>query len=418
MGIIKDIREVRRVMAEARKSGASTSDVAAAVRKGILSSTGGTGILGGTYDFGTPVTNDSAMKLTAYYAAIRVRSENIASLPRTVKQRTEDGLVSVPEHPVWKLIRQKPNPYTNDFDFWFSINAALDGWGNAYAIIVRGTGGTPVALHQVHPKSVTVYIDGNGLKMYKVSDTDRPFLNGVYLAEDMLHFMLVTYNGLIGVNPVVANAIALGKSLAVEKFSAEYYRKGGEVKAVLETEGSLGDTQYKNFMSHYSAAAENCGTPLLEYGIKYKPVGINPVAAALVQSETFSINDIARITNMPPHMLCEMTHSTFSNIEHQTLQFVTYSIRPTVKRLETELERKLLFDDEREDISIKFSLEGLLRGDTSARAAFYHSAINDGYMSRNEVRELEGLQHLDGLDDMLYPLNLGREGQDEPNNNE
>jgi HK97 family phage portal protein len=111
-------------------------------------------------------------------------------------------------------------------------------------------------------------------------------------------------------------------------------------------------------------------------------------------------------------MVAELSHATFSNIEHQTIQFVQYSLRPTVKRMEDELERKLFFEYEQDTYSVKFSLDGLLRGDTQARSAYYHNAILDGYMSRNEVRELEGLQHKDGLDDMLYPLNTGVVGKD------
>ena len=183
------------------------------------------------------------------------------------------------------------------------------------------------------------------------------------------------------------------------------YRKGGNIKAVLETDGNLGDEAYNTFLKHFQAAS-NFETPLLEYGIKYKQLSVNPVAAQLVQSETMSIQDIARILNVPPHMIAELSHATFSNIEHQTIQFVQYSLRPVVRKIEIELESKLLFDSERDTVSIKFSLDGLLRGDTTARSAFYHNAILDGYMTRNEVRSLEGLEHAPGLDDFLVPLNV------------
>ena len=115
-------------------------------------------------------------------------------------------------------------------------------------------------------------------------------------------------------------------------------------------------------------------------------------------------------------MLAELTHATFSNIEHQTIQFVQYSLRPTVKRLEDELEAKLFFSGEQDVFSVKFSLDGLLRGDTKARSEYYHGAVLDGYMSRNEVRELEGLPRKEGLDDMLYPLNTGVVGKSDENN--
>ena len=365
--------------------------------------------------FGVSVTNQAALKVTAFYAGIRIRSENIASFPKYVKRQTKAGLVDDKRHPAYRVINVRPNSYTNKFDFWNVINTWLDGWGNAYAWIQRDGNGDPIALHQIHPTWVAGITIVNGKKWYKIVALDKDFqwLNGTYSDDDMLHFMLVTLDGIKGVNPVIYNALALGKSLATEKFASEFYERGGNLKAVLETEGNLGDKEYETFMKHFKQSARNFDTPLLEYGVKYKQLSVNPVAAALIQSETLSIQDVCRIINIPPHMVAELSHATFSNIEHQTIQFVQYSLRPTVKRLEDELERKLFFDDELGVFSVKFGLDGLLRGDTQARSAYYHNAILDGYMSRNEVRELEGLQRKEGLDDMLYPLNTGVVGQTE-----
>jgi HK97 family phage portal protein len=240
-----------------------------------------------------------------------------------------------------------------------------------------------------------------------VPDEDLAFLNGTYRDEDMLHFMELSLDGVRGMNPIIYNAAALGKSMAMEKFASEFYRKGGNIKAVMESDGQMTDDEYNKFMAHMQIAAGNYDTPLLEYGIKYKQLSIDPVAAQLVQSETMSLQDIARILNIPPHMIGELSHATFSNIEHQTIQFVQYSLRPVIKRIEVELESKLFRDSEIGEYDVKFVLDGLLRGDTAARAAFYHSAITDGYLSRNEVREIEGLEKADGLDDFLYPLNQG-----------
>lgn len=364
--------------------------------------------------FGVSVTNQAALKVTAFYAGIRIRSENIASFPKYVKRQTAEGLVDDKQHPAYRVINVQPNSYTNKFDFWNVINTWLDGWGNAYAYIQRDGNGDLVALHQIHPSWVIGIAVVNGRKWYKVvcPDPRFTFLNGTHPDDNMLHFMLVTLDGIKGVNPVIYNALALGKSLATEKFASEFYERGGNLKAVLETEGHLGDDEFNAFMTHFKKSARNFETPLLEYGVKYKQLSVNPVAAALIQSETLSIQDVCRIINIPPHMVAELSHATFSNIEHQTIQFVQYSLRPTVKRLEDELERKLFTEGEQEVYSVKFSLDGLLRGDTQARSSYYHNAILDGYMSRNEVREMEGLQHKDGLDDMLYPLNTGVVGKE------
>lgn len=368
-------------------------------------------------DYGVRVTETAAMKLTAFYAGVRIRSENIASLPKMILHEMGADVVPDNSHPLRRLIAIRPNDYTNAFDFWYMINSCLDGWGNAYAIIERSEAGGPIALHQVHPSFVTVTLS-EGRKWFKVSGLtgDIARFNGVHSNENVLHFMLMTFDGLTGVSPVEYNASAIGKAIATQKFGADWYKKGGNVKAVLETDNSLGDEAYDRFLKNYSQAAQNHSTPLLEYGIKYKPVNVSPVTAQLIQSETMSIQDIARVLSVPPHMLAELSRATFSNIEHQAKEFVEFHLRPTVKRIEVELEGKLFFADEQGRFSIKFNLQGLLRGDTAARSAFYHNAILDGYMSRNEVRKEEGLPRIEGLDDFLYPLNSGIVGKTESNN--
>lgn len=368
---------------------------------------------------GYGVSNEKAMRITAFYAGIRLISENVAALPKSIRRFTEDGPVRADNLPAYRLISIRPNSYTNAYDFWNAITTWLEGWGNAYALIKWDNFGRPVALHQIHPSCVTITIV-NGRKWYKVvmDDPDMQWLNGVYSDDRMLHFMLVTLDGIMGVNPVVYNALSLGKNLATEEFGAEFYEKGGNIRAVMEVDSALGDESYANFMKHFKQSSQNYDTPLLEYGIKYKQLSVNPVAAQLIQSETFSLQDVCRILNIPPHMIGELSHATFSNIEHQTIQFVQYTLRPIVKRFEMEMEAKLFLSGEVGKYDVKFVLDGLLRGDTAARSTYYHNAILDGYMSRNEVRELEGLQHKDGLDDMLYPLNTGIVGKEQESNTE
>jgi HK97 family phage portal protein len=193
----------------------------------------------------------------------------------------------------------------------------------------------------------------------------------------------------------------------------------------MEMEGSLGDDAYEQFMKHYHAAAGNFETPLLEYGIKYKDVGISPVAAQLLQTETLSIDDIARIFCIPPHLLAELSHATFSNIEQQNIFFGEFSLRPICKRIEVQLESKLFTEAERGRYSVKFDLRGLMRGDAVARANYYSSGINAGWMTPNEARRQEEMRALPGLDAPRMPMNfvqIGEDGKavvvDNSNNNE
>ena len=363
-------------------------------------------------DAGVIVNGDTALRFTAVYAAIKLLSENIAGLPKDVLVRTDDGgYLPAADHPAFKLLAGDPNPYTDSFAFWFTINAWLQGKGNAYAAI-KTEKGRPVELHQVNPDWVRIaFVDGEKCYVVKALDPNFSFLDGTYLEHEMLHFILFTLDGIIGVDPIVYNAAAIGEGIAAQKFTSDFYRTGGAIKGVLETDQSLGDEDYKAFMQHYHASAGNGETPLLEYGFKYKAVSLSPEAAQLVSSKTFTIDDIARIFGIPPHMLAEMSHATFSNIEQQNIFFGSYSLRPICKRIEKQLERKLFLPSEFGKYHVKFDLNGLMRGDATARAGFYEKGINAGWMTPNEARELEGMRRLPGLDEPRIPLNYTTVGE-------
>ena len=362
-----------------------------------------------TADFGFTVDNKTALKFTAAYAAIRVRSENMASLPKSVKLKTDDGPIEI-DHPVQRLLSIQPNNYTNTFDFWEAMFAALDGWGNAYAIIERDNTGSPVALHQVHPAQVDITLNKSFNKFFRIAGTK--YFDGVYSNENMIHIMLLSFDGLKGVNPIEYNHNSFAKAIAAQKFGAEFFKKGGNIRGVLESDGNLGDAQFKSFMEHFKESLQNYDTPLLEYGIKYKQIGINPISAQLLGTEEFSIQDIARIYNVPPHMIGDLSRATFSNIEQQTIQFAQFSLRPAVKRVEVELENKLFFEKEKGHHSVKFNLNGLMRGDMAARGEWYSKMIQNGVYGRNEVRVMEEMTRKPGLDDMLYPGNMNIVGKE------
>jgi len=351
---------------------------------------------------GLSINHDTALKFSAVFSAIRIRSENIASLPKTVVKQTGTKKEVMFSHPVQRLISRKPNSYMNAFVFWELMNAYVDGWGNSYAVVERDNYGDPVALWPILPNNILPILY-KGELYYRVFTGDYA---GDYSSSEILHFKLFTKDGIKGIDPISNMSQAIGLGLAAERFNAEFFDKGGHIKGVYETEQSLGDEEFNRVTAHMNAA-KNFETPLLEYGIKYKQITISPEAAQMIQQRTFTIQDIARIFNLPPHMLAEQSRSTFSNIEHQDIQFVKYSIRPSVKRYESEIEDKLFFDGEKDFLDTKFNLEGLLRGDTQTRSAFYHNAILDGWMNRNEVRNLENLDNGPvELDEYLYPSNM------------
>ena len=388
-----------------------------ALRSWLLGPSSSLGYYAGLYnngiDAGVTVTTETALRFTAVYAAIKLLAENIAGLPKSVMIRTEDGgYTPATKHPAHTLLYVRPNKYMDGFTFWFTIIAWLNGKGNAFAII-KYEKGKPFALHPVHPDWVkVVFVNGEKMYIVKALDPDFSFLDGTYLENEMLHFMLFTFNGLYGIDPITYNAAAIGEGIAAQKFTADYFRTGGAIKGTIETDQSLGDDDYERFMAHWKATSGNGETPLLEYGFKYKAINLSPEASQLIQSKVFTIDDIARIFCIPPHMLAELSHATFSNIEQQNIFFGEYSLRPICKRLEKQLELKLFTDSERGKYHVKFDLNGLMRGDATARAGFYEKGINSGWMTPNEARELEGMKRLPGLDEPRIPLNYTTVGDD------
>lgn len=390
----------------------------AAIRSWLLGPVSSIGPYIGVYnngiDAGVTVTTETALRFTAVYAAIKLLSENIAGLPKSVMIHNDDGgYEPATRHPAHALLYDRPNNYMDVFTFWFTIIAWLMGKGNSYAVI-KYEKGRPVALLPVHPDCVKVVFTG-GEKMYVVKnyDKDFSFLDGTYLENEMLHFMLFTLDGIIGIDPIVYNAAAIGEGLAAQKYTADYFRTGGAIKGTIETDQALGDDDFDRFKAHWDRTATNGSTPVLEYGFKYKAINLSPEASQLIQSKVFSIDDIARIFCIPPHMLAELSHATFSNIEQQNIFFGEYSLRPICKRLEKQLELKLFTDKERGRYHVKFDLNGLMRGDAQARAVFYEKGINAGWMTPNEAREFEGLRKLDGLDEPRIPLNYTTVGGDD-----
>ncbi len=342
-----------------------------------------------------------AMHFSAVYAAIRLRSNTIASLPKNVYLLSDGGRRIAKDHPIYRLLKYKPNGFQNPFSFWNFINTCVDGWGNSYVIICRGKGSEVSGLVPVHPQHVTLTLSG-GRKWYRVFGTK--YYDGLYDDEDMLHFYFYTIDGIKGVNPIEYNSGAIASGIGAQEFSNEYFEKRGNIRAVIETDEKINRENAKKFLENFEVS-KSYGNPLLTHGFKWKNITSSPDSSQMIESKTLSIQDVARIFMVPPHLLGDLSRSTFSNIEHQDIEFVKHYIRPTVKMYEQELDRKLLFEDERGLLETKFNLDGLMRGDMSTRADFYQKAVLSGWMSRNEAREMEYMNPVAGLDDMLYPSN-------------
>ena len=271
-------------------------------------------------------------------------------------------------------------------------------WGNAYAQIIRNGKGEIIALYPLMPDRMTVNRDEKGKLYYEyLTSTDDVPINKettVRLSEtDVLHIPGLGFDGLVGYSPIAMAKNAIGLAIAAEEYGSKFYANGAAPSGVLEHPGTLKDpTKVRESWTETFGGSQNSHkVAVLEEGMKYTPISISPNEAQFLETRKFQINEIARIFRVPPHMVGDLEKSSFSNIEQQSLEFVKYTLDPWVSRWEQTLIRSLLTKEEKKKYFIKFNVDGLLRGDYQSRMSGYSIGIQNGFMSPNDVRELENL---------------------------
>ena len=353
---------------------------------------------------GIPVDETSAITLSAVWASVRIISETLASIPVDVYYRDGETRRRASEHPVSKLIAHNPNKTSSSFTFRETLAANLCLHGNAYAIIVRDAAARPIELVSVHPNRVKIKVN-KGEKFYTVDDKKT------YSDEEMLHFVGLSFDGVKGQSPLDALRDAIGMGIAAQQFGAEFFANGANMGGVLTHPGRLTDDQIKRLKDSWNRSnaglGKSNGTAVLEEGMKYERIGIPPDAAQFLQSRRFTVEDIARAFRVPPAMLAEMSNSsTRANVEEQAISFVRDTMNPYIARFETELNRKLFREDELGTYYVRFTVDGLLRGDIKSRYSSYSIARQWGWLSVNDIRDLENLNPIEGGDTYLSPLNM------------
>lgn len=360
--------------------------------------------LGSTYSFffgnttsGKMVNERTAMQTTAVYACVRILSETIASLPLHIFKTTEKGKEKATEHHIYKLLAEEPNSEMTSFVFRETLMGHLLLWGNAYAQIIRDGRGRVIALYPLLPNKVTVdrTIKGEIYYIYARSEGDSPTSNGysqIYLRNDeVLHIPGLGFDGLVGYSPIAMAKNAVGMAIATEEYGAKFFANGANPGGVLEHPGIVKDPARirESWNSVYQGSTNAHRVAVLEEGMKFQSIGIPPDQAQFLQTRKFQLNEIARLFRIPPHMIGDLDKSSFSNIEQQSLEFVKYTLDPWVIRWEQALKKALFTDTEKKDYFVKFNVDGLLRGDYQSRMNGYSVARQNGWMSSNDIRELE-----------------------------
>lgn len=346
---------------------------------------------------GANVSPSTAMQLSAVYACVRILAETVASLPlHLMRYNDSGGKEKAITHPLYYLIHDQPNEEMTSFVFRETMMTQLLLWGNAYAQKVYNGYGELIGLYPLLSSNMTVERNERGQLIYRyVIESDQKDAGSLVTLrrEDVLHIPGLGFNGLVGFSPISMARQAIGTALACEEFGGKFFANGTMPSGVIEHPGTIKDVKaFREKWQEAFAGAANAGkTPILENGMKFNKISINPQDAQFLETRKYQINEIARIYRIPPHMVGDLEKSSFANIEHQSLEFVKYSLDPWVIRWEQGLAKDILSTEEKRKYYWNMNVDGLLRGDYASRMNGYAVARQNGWMNANDIRAMEDM---------------------------
>jgi len=368
-------------------------------------------IVNASTNSGSIVTQDTAMRLSAVYSCVRVLSESIAQLPLIYYERAGDRKERATAQKLYTLLHDAPNSFQTSFEFRESQMAHLCLSGNAYAFINRSVTGEILELLPLQPSKVKVKQNKDYSLEYEFTDSDRKVIT---LRKDQVFRLTgMSFDGINGISPIRYQAESLGISLATDKHTAKSFKNGAKMTGILKHPTTFKDKEVAKRVQESwdnSANGENAySTPVLEDGMDWIPVTMSNRDAQYIESRKFNVEDIARIFRVPPHKIGHLEKSTNNNIEHQGLEFVTDTMMPWLVRWEQSITRDLLTVAERRRYFAEFLVDGIMRGDSAARASYYNSMWMMGAMNPNEIRTKENMNPRDdeGGNEYVKPLNMG-----------
>jgi HK97 family phage portal protein len=360
---------------------------------------------------GENVTVGTALTLDAVWACVRLIAQTIATLPLQVYQQDDNGqAVIARQHPLYALLHDIPNADMTATEFWEALAASILLWGNGYAAIERGAGGRIVAVTPMRPDRVNITRQEDGSLRYAYN-----YMGFIaYLEEgDVMHIKGFSLDGLFGMSPIQQGMQSIATSLAAERAAGSLWRNGMRPAHALIAPAYLNDTQrerYKTKFQEEYAGAVNAGrVPLIEGGWKLEQLSLPPEDAQLLASRQFQVETICRWFDVPPTMIGHMTRSTAwgSGMEQMMLWFLTFALRPHLKRIEQCIAKSLVSAQDRANgFYAEFNVEGLLRADSAGRAALYAVLADHGLRTRNELRALDNMPPLPGGDDLTVAAGM------------
>lgn len=360
----------------------------------------------GTSSSGKVVTADKAIQLSAVWACVRLLSESISTLPLKIYVRQPDGSrKAATNHPAYSILCRRPNSEMTPSRFMLMVVASICLRGNAF-IEKKFIANRLVSLVPLLPQNMVVKRLTTGALEYKYTENGS---ERVIPIKNIMHIRGFGLDGVCGMMPMKTGRDVIGSAMAVEESAAKIFEQGLQSSGFLTAEQALNYEQrerLREYMAKFTGSKNAGKIMVLEGGLKYQGVTMNPEDAQMLESRSFSIEEICRWFRVPPFMVGHTTKqsSWASSLEGMNLQFLTHTLRPLLVNIEQEIGRCLLDSDD--EVFAEFSVEGLLRADSAGRAAYYTSALQNGWMSRNDVRRLENMPPIEGGDIYTVQLNL------------
>lgn len=348
---------------------------------------------------GISVTPETALKCAAISAAVGLISESIAQLPLMVYRRLDPrGKERASDTSLWRVLHDKPNRWQNSFEWREQMALHLTLWGNAYSLITRSQRGELSELLPIHPSRVTPKQDDQWNIIYKVRGPDG---SEVQLARDrVFHVRDRSVDGIVGRPRIFDGKDTIGLALSAERWGGQLFGNGARPSGILSAPGKLGDPQIARLKETWTAGhggANALGTAVLDNGFTWKPLVMNNTDAQFLETRKFQIAEVSRIYRVPPHMLGDLEKATFSNVEHMGLQYLKFSLLPWLKRVESAINDQLIGFGS--GMFAEFLIDAFERADLAGRTAHYTAGIRDGYLSANDIRELENRNPIDNGDE-------------------
>lgn len=353
---------------------------------------------------GITVNPDNALALGAYYDGIRIISEDIGKLPFiTYRRLTPRGKERARDHPIFPLLNEAPNQNMSAMAFRETLTANAIGWGGGFALIRKNGLGEPIELKPIHPSRVQVELSQQGRMFYIVGNDDGS--SSVVRQSNMFHLHGLSPDGMNGYSVARLGAESIGRGLSAAAFSASFFRQGSSPKGAIKTMRTFEtDEAIERLRSQWQrtySGSDGWHRPIiLEAGMEWQPISVPPEDAQLIETEHFSVIEIARWLRIAPHKLGALERSTFSNIEEQNIDHVNDTLIPWARRWEAEAHRKLFVDDP--DHFAEHLFLALLRGNSEQRSGFHRELFNIGAVSQNDVRELENMNPIGPEGDVYY----------------